>query len=220
LKADNFLLPDGIPENIPAFFAAQSQAKALAPVQQNATPPLRWQPRKNALQHRNMSPAQRHQENKAPASPKFTIMTDTGDDISSSSFDVNIGLNESMSSIQHRKGYFAPTSKGAFRCRCSSLQFDFSNTSLGVEKISLVAPDGALFPLVLGEIGGTGYQQRNEEMGCPKSREHIPQQRTFVGLLCTWKLLSEYVSFVWLCNFILKNMPYACTCSSSNFAFK
>jgi hypothetical protein len=119
LKADNFLLPDGIPENIPALFAAQSQAKALGQVQQNATPSLRWQRRKNALQQRIISLAQRHQEKKAPASPKFTIMTDTGDDISFSGIDVNIGQNESMSPIQHRKGYFAPASKGAFSCQSS-----------------------------------------------------------------------------------------------------
>jgi hypothetical protein len=119
LKADNFLLPDGIPENIPAFFAAQSREKALSLAQRNSAPPARWQPRKNALQHRIMSPAQSHQENQAPASPKFTIMTDTGDDISFSGFDINIGRNESMSPIQHRKGYFAPASKGAFRCQSS-----------------------------------------------------------------------------------------------------
>jgi hypothetical protein len=119
VKADNFLLPDGIPENIPALFVAQSQAKALALVQQNAASLLRWQPRKNALQHRITSPAQCYPENQVPASPKFTIMTDTGEEISFSGFDVNIGRNDPMSPTQHRKGYFAPASKGAFRCQSS-----------------------------------------------------------------------------------------------------
>jgi hypothetical protein len=69
----------------------------------------------------------------------------------------------------------------------------------------LLVPEDALVPLGFDEIGGTGDQQQHKEMDFLKRRDHILQRGTFVGLLCTWKLYLEPVSFVWLCNFISKN---------------
>jgi hypothetical protein len=61
-----------------------------------------------------------------------------------------------------------------------------------------------LVPLGFDEIGGQGISNERGN-GFLKRRVHMFQRGTFVGLLCTWKLHPESVSFVWLCNFITKN---------------